>query len=36
MIDYVDILSEQLITLIVPLIGLRILLDYTRIILFKE
>ena len=36
MINYVDILCNQLISLIIPLIGIKILLDYARIILFKE
>lgn len=36
MIEYVDSLATQMITLIVPLIGIRIILDYARIILFKE
>lgn len=36
MINYVETLSNQMITLIIPLIGIKIILDYARIILFKE
>lgn len=36
MINNVDFIVSQFITLIVPLVGIRIVLDYARIILFKD
>ena len=36
MLDYAEQIVEIFIQLILPLIGLRIVLDYTRMLLFKE
>lgn len=36
MIKYVDDIVSTFITLIVPLCGIRLILDYARIILFKD
>ena len=36
MIDVVDNICANLVNLILPLVGFRIIFDYTRIILFKD
>lgn len=36
MMNYIDTLSQQLITLIIPLVGIRLLLDYMRMLLFNK
>lgn len=36
MIKFVDIVCSQGVQLIVPLVGLRILLDYLRMLLFNQ
>lgn len=36
MIDIVDDICANLVHLILPLVGFRLIFDYTRIILFKD
>lgn len=36
MLQYVDKLSTSLVSLIIPLTSIRLLLDYCRILLFKD
>lgn len=36
MLDIVDNICTDLVSLILPLIGFRIIFDYTRILLFKD
>lgn len=36
MIEIIDNICSNLATLVLPLIGFRLILDYTRILLFKD